>query len=158
MATTRQLRQRQATPERWQSTLGRAIANGVEVRQLAGTGQWIVTSSSDASVAYGTDGLTCECAAAMLGADPVCQHRAMFWHALGVLDLNPEPEPPASAAPRVIAFPRVVAHACALCDGRGFDPACSGHKTAAGWILCECPACDGSGHQPGKEEPAPLAA
>jgi len=35
----------------------------------------------------------------MLGGDPVCLHRAAYWHAQGVLD--PEPEPPASAAPVV---------------------------------------------------------
>jgi hypothetical protein len=35
----------------------------------------------------------------MLGGDPVCLHRAAYWYAQGVLELDPEPKPPASAAP-----------------------------------------------------------
>ena len=38
MATTTMIRQRQATPARWQAALGRAITEGVQVRQLAGSG------------------------------------------------------------------------------------------------------------------------
>lgn len=81
---------------RWQAALKRAIGNGVQVRQLAGSGAWVATSGSDPLAAYGTDGVRCECAAAVLGHDPVCQHRAAFWRAMGAL--APDDEPPAAAA------------------------------------------------------------
>jgi hypothetical protein len=95
------LTQRHATPERWQAALKRAIAEGVQVRQLSGSGQWIATSGSREQVAYEVDGDGCSCEAAMLGGDPVCKHRALYWFVVGVLD--PEPEPPAPA--NVIPFP-----------------------------------------------------
>jgi hypothetical protein len=37
---------RQATPERWQRALERALFAGVEAKQLAGSGEWIVSSAS----------------------------------------------------------------------------------------------------------------
>lgn len=53
MATTMVRRHRQATPARWQAALGRALAEGVQVRQLAGFGAWIATSGTHAGTAYG---------------------------------------------------------------------------------------------------------
>lgn len=89
-----------ASNVRWQAALKRAITNGVRVRQLAGSGQWIATSGRDPLVAYETDGVRCECPAAVLGNDPVCQHRAAFWHATGALALDDgEAEPAAAADP-----------------------------------------------------------
>jgi hypothetical protein len=64
--------QRHATPERWQRALQRAMLAGVQVRQLQGSGEWMVTSASDPGAAYETDGIQCSCPAAMLGGDPVC--------------------------------------------------------------------------------------
>ena len=79
------------TPERWGKALERAHVAGVQVRQLAGSGQWIVTSASEPDAAYETDGTTCTCAAAMLGNDPVCLHRAALRaHLTGGSD--PEPQ------------------------------------------------------------------
>src|SRR5919199_6648886 len=89
---------RQGSPERWQRALQRALFAGVEAKQIAGSGESIVSSASRPGVCYRTDGVECECEAAMLGGDPVCLHRAAYWHAQGVLDLDPEPEPPASVA------------------------------------------------------------
>src|SRR5688572_22185911 len=97
VSTTRT--RRQATPERWQRALKRAELAGVQVRQLQGSGQWIVTSASDPGAAYETDGTTCTCPAAQLGGEPVCLHRAAFWHSQGMLDFEPEPEPPAPSQP-----------------------------------------------------------
>lgn len=94
MATTVVRTRRQATPARWQAALARAIETDIQIRQIAGTGEWIATSGTRA-VAYRTDGVSCECEAALLGGDPVCRHRAAYWHALGLLDLDPEPDPPA---------------------------------------------------------------
>ncbi|CAN5740766.1 hypothetical protein BH24CHL4_BH24CHL4_24260 [soil metagenome] len=82
-ATTTRTR-RQAMPERWQ----RAMLAGVQVRQLQGSGQWIVISASDPSVAYETDGVFSTCPAALLGYDPVCLHRATYWHAQGELGFD----------------------------------------------------------------------
>ena len=49
----------------------------------------------------------------MLGADPVCLHRAAYWYAVGVLERDPEPEPPVSGdpAPRAdtLAIPAALA-------------------------------------------------
>lgn len=86
---------RQATPERWQRALERAMFAGVQVRQLQGSGQWIVTSASDPDAAYETDGVSCTCPAAMLGGDPICLHRAAYWHARGALDTDGGPASPA---------------------------------------------------------------
>src|SRR5918994_1355590 len=90
-------RVRQATSERWQRALQRALFAGVEAKQLAGSGEWIVSSASRPGIAYRTDGVECECEAAMLGGDPVCLHRAAYWHAQGVLELDPEPGAPAGS-------------------------------------------------------------
>ncbi len=78
--------ERHASPARWQRALQRALFAGVEAKQLAGTGQWVVASASRPGIAYATDGIECSCEAAMLGGDPVCLHRAAYWHAHGLLD------------------------------------------------------------------------
>jgi len=132
MATT-MIPQWPATPARWQAALGRAIAEGVQVRQLAGSGLWLATSGTDAGTAYalavtGDVAHGCECPAAAHG-DPVCKHRAAFYHTVGVLD----PEPPTLAAPT--AFP------CSECHGTGTE-----RVAAAGrWFMVACLACDGAG-------------
>jgi len=136
MATT-MIRQRQATPARWQAALGRAIAEGVQVRQLAGSGLWLATSGSDATTAYalavtGDVAHGCECPAAQHG-DPVCKHRTAFYHAAGLLD----PEPPTPAAPA--AFP------CFECHGTGTERVAT---PAGGWALVPCLGCDGAGTLP----------
>jgi hypothetical protein len=92
-------RRRQATPERWQRALERAMLAGVQVRQLQGSGQWIVTSASDPAAAYETDGIACTCPAAQLGGDPVCLRRAAYWHHQGVLDFDGGPASPAPSQP-----------------------------------------------------------
>src|SRR5215213_11772842 len=100
MAQQMQTRQqRQATPERWQRALQRALFAGVEAKQLADSGEWIVSSASRPGLAYRTDGVSCDCEAAMLGGDAVCLHRAAYWYAVGVLELDPEPEPSALGVP-----------------------------------------------------------
>jgi hypothetical protein len=86
-----------ATPERWQRALQRALFAGVEAKQIAGSGEWIVSSASRPGIAYRTDGIECDCEAAQLGGDPVCLHRAAYWYAVGLLELDPEPSAPASS-------------------------------------------------------------
>ncbi|MBA2595485.1 MAG: hypothetical protein H0V00_02555 [Chloroflexia bacterium] len=81
---------RKSTPERWQAALARARNEGVEVRQLVGSGGWIATSGTDRQLAYElavTGGVVhgCACPAA-LHEDPVCKHRAAYWVSLGVVD------------------------------------------------------------------------
>lgn len=106
-----------ATPARWQAALARAIAEGIEVRQVAGSGAWIATSTTDPHAAYAVDGSTCACDAAAHG-DPVCKHRAAFLAVRGVLALPPapaiDPEPTdaeLAATERAIAAPDVEARA-----------------------------------------------
>ena len=81
---------RASTPRRWQAALTRARKEGVEVRQLVGSGGWIATSGTDRRAAYELDvtgGVVhgCACPAA-LHDDPVCKHRAAYWVALGIVD------------------------------------------------------------------------
>ena len=81
---------RESTLKRWQAALTRARKEGVEVRQLVGSGGWIATSGTDHRAAYElevTGGVVhgCACPAA-LHDDPVCKHRAAYWVALGVVD------------------------------------------------------------------------
>ena len=102
--------QRQPTRARWQAALARALTEGVQVRQLAGSGAWVATSGSDAGTAYGleiTNGVAhgCDCLAGDNG-DPVCKHRALWWHLAGLVHLaDPEPEPPTPAAPAAALRP-----------------------------------------------------
>ncbi|MDQ3694334.1 MAG: hypothetical protein M3464_11995 [Chloroflexota bacterium] len=149
MATTIIRQQQQATPTRWQSAVERAISEGVQVRQLAGSGAWIATSGSDAATAYeievtGEVAHGCSCLAGING-DPVCKHRAAFYFALGLLD--PEPEPPAPAlAP------------CGYCFGRGWETVIG--KSGAAYRF-DCQVCDGAGSVPvedGDNEPSSPAA
>ncbi len=136
--TTNRRPARRATHERWQAALQRALAEGIQVRQLAGSGAWIATSGSDTTAAYLVSGNGCECQAGEYG-DPICKHRAAYWHAIGALDLEPEPIAAATPAPATIAT-------CPGCGGNGFDPACQGHRIARGYLVrCPCPRCDGTG-------------
>jgi hypothetical protein len=112
-------RTRQASPERWQRALQRAQFAGVEAKQIAGSGEWIVSSASRPGIAYRTDGITCDCEAAMLGGDPVCLHRAAYWYAQGVLERDPEPEPPALVAPVVCFRCRGMEAGCPVCQDAG---------------------------------------
>jgi hypothetical protein len=58
----------------------------------------------------------------MLAGDPVCLHRAAYWYAQGVLELGPEPEPPASAAPVICFRCRGAEVGCSVCQGAGVAP------------------------------------
>jgi hypothetical protein len=122
-------RTKQASPERWQRALQRALFAGVDAKQLAGTGQWVVSSASRPGPAYRTDGIACDCEAAMLGGDPVCLHRAAYWYAVGVLERGSEPEPPAPAAPIVCFRCRGTEVGCPVCGGAGI--AALGSQAAA---------------------------
>ena len=59
----------------------------------------------------------------MPGGDPVCLHRAAYWYAGGVLELDPEPDPPALGASPVICFRCRGADAGSpVCQGAGIAP------------------------------------
>ena len=53
----------------------------------------------------------------MLGGDPVCLHRAAYWYAVGLLELEPEPEPRASAAEVICFRCRGAEAGCPVCQG-----------------------------------------
>ncbi len=149
MATTMIRRQQTATPARWRKALVRAIAEGVQVRQLAGSGAWIATSGQDAGVAYqvavsGGVAHGCDCPAGEHG-DPVCKHRALWYHVAGLLD--PEPEPPAPASIAVASRP------CGACDGDGYQRIITGGHLSD-WWAAPCAACQSTGTVPGEEAPA----
>jgi hypothetical protein len=115
-------RPRLDSPERWQKAAERAIAEGIQVRQLQGSGQWIANSGSDATVAYelevtGNVAHGCDCLAGLNG-DPVCKHRAAFYLLIGAIDPTPEPDPPALGA--VLCFRcRGTDAGCPVCGGAG---------------------------------------
>lgn len=75
------------TTVRWQTALRRAQAEGVQVRQLAGSGMWIATSATDTETAYEVTPWGCECHAGQFG-DPVCKHRAALHQVLGRLTVE----------------------------------------------------------------------
>ena len=141
--------QRQASPARWHRAVERAMSEGIQVRQLAGSGAWIATSGSDSSTAYELDvtgeiAHGCSCLAGLNG-DSVCKHRAAFYLAVGVLD--PEPEPP--AAPALAP--------CGYCWGRGWETVVGKSGTEYRFA---CQVCDGTGTEEAGEddEPSSLAA
>lgn len=72
---------------RWRRALERAHREGIEVRQLAGSGGWIATSATDPGSAYEVTPWSCECHAAQFG-DPVCKHRAALLETLRCVGRN----------------------------------------------------------------------
>jgi len=130
---------RRDTPERWQAAAKRAAAEGVTVRQLAGSGAWIATSGSDITIAYEVTPWHCECRAGEFD-DPICKHRATLRVRLGWLTVEPDPEPPAAAVP--IRQPE---QPCASCHGYGW-----GYGTVSGGRTdrLTCWICDGTGVEP----------
>src|SRR4051794_14079602 len=98
---------RQPSPERWRKAAQRAVAEGIEVRQVNASGMWVANSGTHATVAYvleitGHLVRSCSCTAGTFG-DPCCKHAARYYLDAGLLELDPEPEPPAPATP-VVCF------------------------------------------------------
>ena len=101
MATQAVRTARTASPERWARAVTRAVAEGVQVRQINASGAWVATSGTQVNVAYlleivGGVVRSCSCPAGEFG-DPCCKHAAAYYLATGMLD----PEPPAPKALRV---------------------------------------------------------
>src|SRR5215217_3854301 len=88
------------SPERWQHAAERAIAEGIQVRQVNASGMWVANSGSDPKVAClleitGSLVQSCSCPAGSFG-DPCCKHAARFYLDAGLLELDdPEPDAPA---------------------------------------------------------------
>lgn len=86
---------RRDTPQRWQQAASRAAAEGIQIRQLQGSGQWVASSGHDATTAYevrvtGAVAHGCDCLAGLNG-DPVCKHRAAYYLLIGALWLDQVP-------------------------------------------------------------------
>ncbi len=113
---------RRDTAERWEKALDRAHLAGVQVYQLQGSGQWIATSASDPAAAYECDGVTCTCAAALLGGDPVCCHRAAVREKMAGGSDSPEPA------------------VCQKCYGSGYYA-----DALTNWDGIRCDQCSGTG-------------
>ena len=86
-----------ATPAKWTELFGKAVREGVAVRQTC-SGMWIATSGPDTRKAYVVSLGECECPGHEFHG--YCKHRAMLAWTLGVLTLG-APEPPTPAAPPV---------------------------------------------------------
>ncbi len=135
--------------DRWQTALERAMRNGVQVLQVSGTGAWVATSGSR-HVAYQVDARHCECEAALLGGDEVCQHRAMFRYLSGQLALAepgpaPESAPSGAAAPASETAPHRMP--CERCGGSGEVRMQVGGRLSDFWAG-KCGGCAGSGLVP----------
>ena len=118
-----QQRTRTSSLARWQKAAARAVAEGIQIRQLAGSGAWVATSGSDTATAYevevtGNVAHGCGCLAG-LNDDPVCKHRAALFLLIGALNLTPEPDPPAPAAPVVCFRCWGTLAGCPVCQGVG---------------------------------------
>jgi len=120
-------------------------ANGVTILSECISGERFASSATRPGTVYRLTAYSCTCPG-------FCQHQRCQHHSLLLAELgwlpdvatdDPEPDPP--AAPAV----------CSECHGRGFDPVCTGHPTAAGVVTCECPRCGGSGRRPA---PRPIIA
>jgi hypothetical protein len=105
-------RNRHASPARWQRALRRALFAGVEAKQVAGSGEWIVSSASAAVSLNCTDGISCGLRGGHARWRSVCLHRAAYWYAVGVLERDPEPEPPSHGR-----LPGVLRRWCAVVSG-----------------------------------------
>ena len=94
-----------ATPAKWTELFGKAVREGVAVRQT-GAGFWVATSGTDTRKAYVVSLGECECPGHEYHG--YCKHRAMLAWTLGVLTLGaPEPPTPAASAvapPRRMTF------------------------------------------------------
>lgn len=82
-----------ASPERWQLAARRARTEGITVRQVNDTGQWIATSGSSKIKAYTlkiVNGMvmSCSCEAAAMWGDPCCKHRAAYYLSTGRIELD----------------------------------------------------------------------
>ncbi len=123
MAQQTQTRTRTSSPARWTKAAERAVAEGIQIRQLAGSGAWIASSGSNANAAYevevtGNVAHGCTCLAG-LNDDPVCKHRAAFYLLIGALDLTPEPDPPALGGSVVCFRCQGTLAGCPVCAGAG---------------------------------------
>src|SRR5688572_8899856 len=121
---------RVVAPERWQRAAERALAEGIQVRQVNASGMWVATSGSDPKVAYlleitGSLVQSCSCPAGSFG-DPCCKHAARYYLDMGLLELDdPEPEPPAPAD-WVVSFRCRGGNAdWPMCHGAGIAPLAS---------------------------------
>ena len=120
---------RKNTPNRWRAALRRAVKEGVEVRQLAGSGMWVATSASDPETAYEVTPWECECHAAQFG-DPVCKHRAVLLATLGRIASDT-----GDASGR----------ACDVCNGMGTHPTLLAYGEPWRSETVTCEHCRGTG-------------
>ena len=127
-------RHRQASPERWQRAAERALAEGIEVRQVNASGMWVATSGTHANVAYvleitGTLVQSCSCPAGTFG-DPCCKHAARRYLDAGSLTLA-VPTAPADCPD---------CHGCGVIYDKGLE--------RAGLLYPACRSCGGTGVAP----------
>ena len=130
---SQRIHDREQTDQRWRDALVRASIEGVQIRQLAGCGMWIATSSSDKETAYEVTPWSCECWAAEFG-DPVCKHRAALLAKLGRLVLEPDETGPVSVR-------------CDTCNGVGSHPGTVSLGDTWRYDNVTCEDCHGTGQR-----------
>ncbi len=121
---------RPTTPADLWRLADQARANGVRLLSEGLSGERFATSATDPGTIYRLTAYSCTCRG--FTHHQRCQHHALLLAELGWL---PDTEP---AAPAVAI--------CPACGGRGIDPACRGHRVAAGYsVHCPCDRCQGAG-------------
>ena len=141
---------RAPSPERWQKAAERALAEGIEVRQVNASGMWVANSGSQANIAYlleitGSLVRSCSCPAGTFG-DPCCKHAARYYLNVGLLEIDdPEPDPPALGGSADCSE----CHGCGVIYDRNLEK--------AGWFYPNCPACAGTGEVKTPSGPRPDA-
>jgi hypothetical protein len=125
--------------ERWQRAARRAIAEWIEVRQINANGMWVTNSGTQGNVAYMLEIVAgvvqaCTCPAGEFG-DPCCKHAASCYLAIGVLEVDDDPEPDLPAMGATIT--------CRECSGGGLVHIRDCAR--AGWPHPNCPSCQGTG-------------
>jgi len=125
---------RPTTESQWGRALDRALSEGLDVLVEPISGEAFVESATRPGTLYAVSAFSCSCPAGQRGIP--CKHRACYMAQIGVLALDPEPDPAGPALAPIASRP------CFWCNGSGRVP--------NDYEQCydACSACAGTGTKP----------